>query len=160
MEKIDGKKQLNIKKALDFLKNADNLKKFISLDDIEEVKTFFKDNNIDVSNEDIIEVGYAIEGIFNDKSVENVSGGVTLEVGVAAVCGSLGIIWDAIDFQCSGWGQDLYKCIYNENSPMKSQAIAAGMGGVSHVVSGAAFAGAGYGAVKFVKWLKNKKGDK
>ena len=160
MEKMDEKKQLNIKKALSFLKKSDNLKKFISLDNIEEVRTFFKDSNISVSNEDIIEIGYAVEGIINEKSIENVSGGVTSEVVVAAVCGSLGIIWDAINFQCSGWGQNLYRCIYNENSPMKSQAIAAGMGGVSHVVSGAAFAGAGYGAVKFVKWLKNKKGDK
>ncbi len=28
MEKIDGKKPLNIKKALDFLKNTDNLKSY------------------------------------------------------------------------------------------------------------------------------------
>ena len=165
MEKMDEKKQLNIKKALSFLKKSDNLKKFISLDNIEEVRTFFKDSNISVSNEDIIEIGYAVEGIINEKSIENVSGGVTSEVVVSAVCGSLGIILDAIAFNgTDGWGQDLFYVIRNSKKlgldPEASANVAAGIGGVSHVVSGAAFAGAGYVAVKFVNWLKNKKGDK
>ena len=111
-----------------------------------------------------MQIGYLVEEIYKDKDFENVSGGVSLKVGVAAVCGSLGIIWDTLQFQgADGWGQDLFYVIRNSKlglSPETSANVTASLGGASHLVAGAAYAGAGYGAVKFVKWLKNKKEDK
>lgn len=145
------------------MKDESNFVKFVSQCNVEDARKFLESNGIDVSNEDVVQIGYLIESICQNKNIENVSGGVTPEIIASVVCGSVGVIWDTIEFSgATGWGQDLFYTFRNSTlgtklGPETSANVTAGIGGVSHLVTGAAYAGLGCGTVKFVKWLKNRK---